>query len=140
MPTISTERIRNIIADSPDACIPHLLNLCTALEGSPSDYGFEFVTDSEHFGNEGSREDYYLFDFPSDRLPEGFTGRVYISAPDDGHPEDSEIVRYIGIILGTDGEEIANSDEDEEYFETVAECVAWLNQQLGGEIITRVQS
>lgn len=148
MPTISAERIRSILGNPYDDpswdlsdAVERLFGLCDALEESPRDYGFEFVEGDTNVGWEGSRNDYYAFLLPPEKCPDAFTAKVYIVAPDDGAPEESEIVRYRGLVFDDHGHRVFDSDDAEEshWFETVAECVAWLNEQLGWKI-ERVQS
>jgi hypothetical protein len=144
MPTISTERIRSILSnptesDDFDMCdaVEELLGLCDALEESFDEYGFEFVEGDDNVGYEGTRDDYYAFMLPPEKCPDAFTAKVYIVAPDDGA---HEIVRYRGLVIDDQGHRVFDSDRDADpyWFETIAECIAWLNEQLGWKI-ERVQ-
>lgn len=136
---ITTNEVRSILnADQWDANQARvaLIARCDALDEMPADYGFEWVADDERFGNEGSRAHYYLWRYPQEKLPEGFTSRVYIEGIDDEAPEDSEILWFRAWIIADDGAE-TDSEQDLDFARTMAEVVAWLNPFLGGEIIKR---
>lgn len=145
--TITTEAIRGFLTnvDNSDnfdliGATEALLAHCDRLDEEPQDYGFEFVADDPNVGNEGVRSVYYAYRYMGD-LPEGCTASYYILAPDDGHPDDAAIVRFIGQAYdGRCNEPFADSDDESTCFETMAEVVAWFNTLLGAEIITRLQN
>lgn len=132
---VYTNKLRDLIHLAPATANERLLALFDKLEEEPSEYGFEFVTDDDHFGNEGSRDHYYLFALPAERCPKGFTSRVCIEAPDDGTPDDANYVQFIGVVVSDTGEELFNSREGgDEFFSCVADCIAWLEKHLGWSI------
>jgi hypothetical protein len=117
--------------------VGRLLAWLDALEEDPEAYGFEFVTDDPYVGREGQRTYYYAFAYPVAKLPEGCSVRPYLLGVEDDGGE--YVIGIRAIIYDDQGAEVADSYDNHttDRFRTCAEAVAWLNTQLGGDIIKR---